>query len=141
MSAVAAATEHVVAMLAASSGVRSLLPNLVQEGVADERAVMPYVLIQTYGDPTDTLGNGDDRELTTVTLSVRVVDEAASLGTMRPLARAVDRALEATGGVYEEDGETWYVTSCTRRSEASMAELSAGRVIRYAGGLYELVVT
>lgn len=142
MSAVAAAVVHVRSRLAADPTIAAAVTGADGEvrifhGVAPSQAKHPMVLIQTYGDPIDTVYNGTARALTTVAMQVRVVGPAETLGVLLPAANAIDTALDATSG----DTAYGRIAMCHRTAECDLSEIDAGKVVRYLGGRYELIVT
>lgn len=139
MSVIATATQHVVAKLKASPEVQALIPR-VEQGVAAENPIFPFVLVQTYGDSTEVYFN-EGRALSEVSLSVRVVMPSQSLSKLVPLYKAVHKALELSSGVYEDDGEISSVAECSRSNETDLAESVNGKTIRYLGGIYDLVIS
>lgn len=133
----AAAARHIVTTLRGDATLSAALgAGKVHQGVAPEGAAYPLVLVQSYTSPVDTTYNGGARAMTVGTYSVRVVGHGDSMGPLLPIVQRVDELLHDSEGIYPEGD----VVACHRTEETEMAEVRAGRTVRYLGGRYSIVV-
>lgn len=139
-SAYADGVKDILAALKNDENVTAAVGAEIYEGIAPETAKGPFILIQSYDMGEDTAAQGG-RVLTAVTVSVRVFivtptsDGSGSLGTLVPIYKAVDRALQATVTPIT------VTRSLIRGRELSHTLEEAGHIERALGGLYNLIVT
>lgn len=130
------AVGYTVAALTANTTINTAVGGRFYAGVAPEKAVFPFVLIQVYGDP-ETTSYQHGPVLTVVDLSVRLVTDTrpAAVATS---ADALDDALRTETPVVRADG---IVSACERVREQWLVESTTGRTLHYVGGIYQLTVT
>lgn len=134
MSALLTGIEHVIARLS-SSNVSILVDGRIYQGVSPLNEVFPLVLVQTYGDSDTYLGVGQT-QATSMEVTVRVLDNSGSLGSLEDIAVAVNAALHESYGVNTRGN----VASCVRLSETETSERSDLGVIRYFDQKYRLLI-
>lgn len=130
------AVGYTVAALTANTTINTAMGGRFYFGIAPEKAVKPFVLIQVYGEPPVTSFQHGP-VLAQVDLSVRIVTDGrpASIVTSADL---LDTAIRTETPIVRADGR---VAACEKIREQFMTEGISGRTLHYVGGVYRVTVT
>lgn len=126
------AEEFVIGLLAGVAGGR------VYSGLAPEGAGEPYVTVHVDSTGLDLMVVGGARIWSNPLLVVKAVAKARGWGPLKPVAAAIDAALQNTSGT-TDDGSVW---SCVRERQYIQVETpDDSPQYRHLGGYYRLLVT
>lgn len=125
--------DFIAATLLADADVIAIIGDRVYQDVAPASAIYPFIVIQNQLSD-DMLGVGSVRIYTDTIFIVKAVAQVDTYDPLRPLAKAIDVALNGvTGSVL--DGT---VFACIREESFRLAETEEGVHHKNLGGSYRL---
>jgi len=121
--------------LKGDAAVASYVGTRVYPDVAPITAAYPFIVFQ-HQSSSDTKIVGSQRILVEALYVVKVTAQGDDFTALRPVAEAVDSALDRSYGTISGGS----ILICTRERPFRMAEVSDGKTYRHLGGEYRIHV-